>query len=74
MKLSKLFCTVLLAGALAVFGCGNDGGGGQSASEVCDECENQSDRGLCETAYNQCRNLPNLDECIAGSLGLCSAL
>ena len=73
MKLSRLFMIALLTGTMGVIGCG-DSGGGQSASQVCDGCENQSDRGLCETAYNQCKNLPNLDECVAGSLALCSVL
>ena len=49
MKLGNLFCTVLLAGALAVIGCGDDGGsnggtggttgtggtGGSTGGEVC---------------------------------------
>ncbi len=70
MKLHKVFLVAVLAGAFAVVGCG-DGG---SASEVCDNCENQSDKGLCETAYNQCKNLPNQDECVAASLALCSVL
>jgi hypothetical protein len=71
MKFSKLILISVFAGALSVLGCGDSGG---SASEVCDDCENQSDRGLCEATYNQCKDLPNLDECVLGSLALCSAL
>ena len=74
MKLSRLFMIALLVGTMGVIGCGDSGGGGQSASEVCDACENQSHRGFCETGYNNCKNGPNLDECVAFSLAACSAL
>jgi len=75
MKLHRVFLIALMTSALALVGCGDDGGGGgQSASEVCDKCENQSDKPLCEAAYNQCKDLPNLDECIAGSLLLCEVV
>ena len=70
MKLHRVFLIALMTSVFAVVGCGDSGGG--SASEVCDECENQSDRGLCEAAYNNCKDLPNLDECVLGSLALCS--
>ncbi len=70
MKLHRFFLIALMTSAFALVGCGD--GGGQSASEVCDSCENQSDKPVCEATYNQCKNLPNLDECIAGSLALCS--
>ena len=73
MKLHRVFLIAALTGAFAVVGC-DSGSGGGSASEVCDACENQSDRGLCEATHNQCKNLPNLDECVAGSLALCSVL
>ncbi len=68
MKLHKVFLVAVLAGAFAVIGCGD------SASDVCGDCENQSDKPVCETAYNQCKNLPNQDECVAASLALCSVL
>jgi hypothetical protein len=69
MKFSKLILISVFAGALSVLGC--DSG---SASKVCDECENQSDIPLCESAYNQCKDLPNQDECVVASLALCSVL
>ena len=75
MKLSRLFMIALLVGTMGVIGCGDSGGGGgQSASEVCDACENQSDIALCEAGYNQCKDLPNQDECVLASLALCSVL
>ena len=80
MKLSRLFMIALLTGTLGVIGCGDDPapsngtGGTPSNGGVCDSCENQSDIPLCENAYNQCKDLPNQDECVLGSLALCSAL
>jgi hypothetical protein len=71
MKLHRVFLIALMTGVFAVAGCGDSGG---SASDVCDSCENQSDKPVCEATYNQCKNLPNLDECVAGSLALCSVL
>jgi len=78
MRLKKLFVITVLAGAMSVLGCGDDatgtgntnGGGGG----VCDDCENQSDIPLCEAAYDQCKDLPNQDECVLASLALCSVL
>jgi hypothetical protein len=69
----------LLAGTLGVIGCGDgtttpDNGNGNGNGSVCDDCENQSDIGLCEAGYNQCKDLPNLDECVLASLALCSVL
>ena len=89
MKLSRLFMIALLAGTLGVIGCGdgtttpdngtggtpsNGTGGTPSNGSVCDDCENQSDIGLCEAGYNQCKDLPNQDECVLASLALCSVL
>ena len=77
MKLGKLFMITLMAGTLGVSACGDDGTGnsnGGGNGSVCDDCENQSDIPLCEAAYNQCKDLPNQDECVLGSLALCSVL
>ena len=68
MKLHRVFLIALMTSVFALAGCGD------SASDVCDDCENQSDKPLCETAYNQCKDLPNQDECVLGSLALCSVL
>jgi hypothetical protein len=68
----------LLAGTLGVIGCGDDpatgNGNGNGNGNVCDDCENQSDIALCEAGYNQCKDLPNQDECVLASLALCSVL
>ena len=81
MKLSRLFMIALLTGTLGVIGCGDDtttpdngNGGTPSNGSVCDDCENQSDIPLCEAGYNQCKDLPNQDECVLASLALCSVL
>ena len=66
MKVSKLFCAVLLAGSLAVIGCGSDDGGssgnggsngngnGNGASGACAGCDVQEQIPLCEDTYNAC--------------------
>jgi hypothetical protein len=82
MKLSRLFMIALLVGTLGVIGCGDDSssgngngngtGGTPSNGSVCDDCENQSDIGLCEAAYDRCKDLPSPNnECVIGSLALC---
>ena len=77
MKLHRVFLIALLAGTLGVIGCGDDATGTGNTNgngSPCDDCENQSDIPLCEAAYNQCKDLPNQDECVLGSLALCSVL
>ena len=80
MKLHRVFLIALMTGILGVMGCGDDPapsngtGGTPSNGSPCDDCENQSDIQLCEAAYNQCKDLPNLDECVLGSLALCQVL
>lgn len=70
MKLSRIFVTALLAGTLAVLGCGDDGGGtagsggttgtggtagtGGGASGICAQCDAQQLRGECEEFYDFC--------------------
>ena len=76
MKLHRVFLIALLAGTLGVIGCGDDATGtantnGNGSGSPCDDCENQSDIALCEASYNQCKDLPNQDECIVLSLALC---
>jgi len=79
-KFRKIFLIALLAGTLGVIGCGDDPapsngtGGTPSNGSVCDDCENQSDIGLCEAAYDRCKDLPNQNECIIGSLALCEVV
>lgn len=47
MKLHRVFLIAFLTSAFAVLGCGDDGG--QSASAVCDACDNSNLRGACES-------------------------
>ena len=54
MKLYRVFLIALMTSAFAVVGCGDSGGGGQSASEVRDACDNSNLKGACESAYNTC--------------------
>lgn len=74
MKLSRLFLMVLMTSTFALIGCGDDGG--QSASEVCDACDNQNLKGACETAYNTCINVDRggSEECVAAGLLACGAV
>jgi len=82
MNVSKLFCTVLLAGSLAVIGCGSDDGGssngngngngnGGNAAEACSgpRCAaNDALRAACETEFDQCVDTGvNVDECVVGA-------
>jgi hypothetical protein len=71
MKLYRGFLMVLVAGAFAVIGCGSSGGG--SASEVCDACDNQNLKGVCESAYNTCLNVDGggHEECVVIALATC---
>lgn len=70
MKLSTLILISAFASSLALFGCGDDG---QSASEVCNACDNSALRGACESAYNNCRNVDRggHEECAAIGLAAC---
>ena len=71
MKLYKVFLIALVASSFAVLGCGD--GGGQSASEVCDACDNQNLRGACEATYNACINVDRggSEECAVLALADC---
>lgn len=77
MKVSKLFCAVLLAGSLAVIGCGSDDGGSSgngngSADQVCADCANDVLRAACVVEYDQCIELnPDDPECETGARLLC---
>jgi len=74
MKLHRVFLIAVLTGAFAVVGC-DSGSGGQSASEVCDECDNSNLKGACESAYNTCIAADpggNVQEkCAAAGLAAC---
>ena len=54
-----------------VLGCGDDGA--QSASEVCQACDNQDLRGACESTYDNCLNVDRggSEECTALGLAAC---
>ena len=71
MKLYRLFLIVLMTSAFALIGCGDNGG--QSASEVCDACDNQNLKGACESTYNNCINVDRggSEECAALGLAAC---
>ena len=71
MKLSKLFLMAVLVGTFAVIGCDSSSGG--SASEVCDACDNQSLKGVCESTYNTCLNVDGggHEECVVIALATC---
>jgi len=82
MNVSKLFCMVLLAGSLAVIGCGSDDGGSSSngngdpnAGEACSgpKCEaNDALRETCESEFDQCANTGvNVDECLVVAQAAC---
>ena len=70
MKLYRVFLIALMTSAFAVVGCGDSG---QSASEVCDACDNLNLKGACESAYNTCRNVDRggYEECVALGLAAC---
>jgi len=71
MKLHRVFLIAFLTSAFAVLGCGDDGG--QSASAVCDACDNSNLRGACESTYNNCINVDRggHEECAALGLAAC---
>jgi hypothetical protein len=81
MKVSKLFCALVLAGSLAVIGCGSDdggsnnngnGNGGGNADDVCSDCVNDVGRAACVKEYDQCVNIGiNVEECPAGARAAC---
>ena len=74
MKLRRVFMIALMTSAFAVVGCG-DSGSGQSASEVCDACDNSNLKGVCESTYNTCIAADpgaNVEEkCAAAGLAAC---
>jgi hypothetical protein len=75
MNVSKLFCMVLLAGSLAVIGCGSDDGGsnnnGNGGGDACSgpRCaNNDAVRVACEAEFNDCVDRGvNVEECVAGA-------
>ena len=73
MKLHRVFLIAFLTSAFAVLGCGDDGG--QSASDVCDACDNSNLKGVCESTYNTCIAADpgaNVEEkCAAAGLAAC---
>ena len=71
MKLRRVFMIALMTSAFAVVGCDSDSG--QSASEVCDACDNSNLKGACESAYNTCRNVDSggQEECVIIGLAAC---
>jgi len=70
MKLSRIFLMAVLVSALGVIGCGDSG---QSASEVCEACDNQNLRAACETTYDNCINIDrgSSEECVVLALAAC---
>ncbi|MBW2380292.1 MAG: hypothetical protein JRG70_12195 [Deltaproteobacteria bacterium] len=70
MNLSTLILIWAFGGALAVLGCDSDS---QSASEVCNACDNSALRGACESAYNNCVNVDRggHEECAVLALAAC---
>ena len=78
MKVSNIFCAALLAGSLAVIGCGSDDGGsnngggnsngGGNAGEACSgpRCANNDAlRVACEEEFDQCvATGVNVEECV----------
>jgi hypothetical protein len=59
MKLYRVFLIALMTSAFAVVGCGDSG---QSASDVCKACDNDAQRGECESTYNRCVNVDKGDD------------
>jgi hypothetical protein len=77
MRLKKLFLITVLAGAMSVLGCGDDGGNGNGnggASSVCNACEVSSLAGECESTYNVCiqDDVGSQEDCAAAGLLRCS--
>ena len=81
MKVGKLFCTALVAGALAVTGCGSDDGGsgngngngnGNGGSDPCNTGECATDpakKELCDTQVDTvCRLFPDFDACVDSAI------
>ena len=53
MKLHRVFLIALMTSAFAVVGCGDS----NDASSVCKACDNDAQRGECESTYNRCINV-----------------
>ncbi|MBW1755885.1 MAG: hypothetical protein JRE45_20165 [Deltaproteobacteria bacterium] len=70
MKLHRVFLIALMTSAFAVLGCGDSG---QSASEVCNACDNQNFKAACETAYDTCIRIDGggHEECVVVGLAAC---
>ena len=82
MKLSKLFVIALLAGTLAVIGCGSDdsssgNGNGIDPNERCNVkgcIENEGLRTVCIDEFNDCVDKGgDPEKCIVGAVETCGA-
>ena len=85
MKVKTLLGALLLAGTLAVAGCGDDddssgagntNGGGNGASSVCEECDSQQLVPQCESVYNVCieDDAGSPEDCVVAALAACGIL
>ena len=86
MKVKTLLGIWLLAGTLAVAGCGSDDddssgagntdGGGNGASGVCAECDSQQLVPQCESVYNACieDDAGSPEDCVVAALAACGIL
>lgn len=70
MTVRKMVSIASLLGALSLVGCGD------SANQVCDECQVQDLRGECEEFYNVCiqDDAGEPDDCAVGALAQCGIL
>ena len=62
MTVRTLIAAVALLGSLLIVGCGD------SAKNVCDDCEISDQRDLCESVYNDC----TAGDCEARALAACA--
>lgn len=62
MRVLRLIAVASLLGALSIVGCGD------SAKNVCDNCEISNQRELCENVYNEC----TAGDCEARALAACA--
>jgi hypothetical protein len=78
-KFRKTLLIAFLVGTLGVIGCGDDATGtgntnGGGNGSPCADCDKPSEIPDCEVAYNECKDLPNQDECVVASLFACQLL
>jgi len=62
MTVLRLIAVASLLGALSIVGCGD------SAKNVCDDCEISDQRDLCESVYNDC----TAGDCEVRALAACA--